>query len=611
MKQKRYSLWRNVRYVYQKVFYANKKLVYVIPLHMICELVVPLFASFIPAIAVGLITKEYQIGMFLLVMGVITGINMIFLYAKIRLYNYVSYENTNIRLIEFSIEHCVKLMTTDYINVEPQEKQVMIQKANNSFNSNWIGIELMMKSTPALLTNIVGLILYSFFISVLDLRIIIVLLLMSILNFILTYYARTYEEKHKKEYSKIDRQISYLYENSISLINGKDVRIYQMEEWFYRVFKNLIKSRTIWDQKVEFLYFLPKLSDNILLFVRDFFAYSILIQSVVNGRIDVATFTLYIGIIGGFSTWLKNAVEAFSNLSRANLGVKDYLEYADVKEEFNHGTSCLLPSELDYPLVIEFKNVSFRYPGSDKDTISNINLKIDGGSKLALVGINGAGKTTLVKLLTGMYYPTKGEILVGAQSIKDFNINDYQKLVGAVFQDVEILAFTIAKNIAAVGDDKIDYGRVRECLTLAGLGEKVESLKNKENTYLTQSISKDGILLSGGEMQKLMLARALYKDAPLMILDEPTAALDPIAESELYEKYNRLTKDKTSIYISHRLSSTKFCDRIIYLENGQIVEDGTHQELMEKKGRYSNMFDIQSHYYKEKMEGRESHVESI
>lgn len=435
---------------------------------------------------------------------------------------------------------------------------------------------------------------------------------MSILNFSLTHFARTYEEKHKNEYAKLDRQIAYLYENSISLINGKDVRIYQMEEWFYKVFKNLIKSNSNWNQKVEFLYFLPNISDNILLFVRDFLAYGILITNVVNGKIDVATFTLYIGIISGFSAWLTKAVEAFSNLNRANLGVMDFRKYMDIEEVFNHeNTSYPFASDLAYPLTIEFKDVSFRYPGADKDTISNLNLKSEGGSKLALVGINGAGKTTLVKLLTGMYYPTKGEILVGGKSIKDYNINDYQKLVGAVFQDVEILAFSIAKNVAASSDDKIDHAQVLKCLALAGLKEKVESLKDKENTYLTQSISKDGILLSGGEMQKLMLARALYKDAPLVILDEPTAALDPIAESELYEKYNSLTKDKTSIYISHRLSSTKFCDRIIYLEDGQIIEDGTHQELMEKKGNYSNMFNIQSHYYKEEMEGGDNHVESI
>jgi ABC-type multidrug transport system fused ATPase/permease subunit len=236
------------------------------------------------------------------------------------------------------------------------------------------------------------------------------------------------------------------------------------------------------------------------------------------------------------------------------------------------------------------------------DTISHFNLQINGGSKIALVGINGAGKTTLVKLLAGLYYPTEGEILINGRSIRDYNIEEYYRLIAVVFQDVEILAFTIAKNIAACSDDMINYERVRKCLEMAGLKDKIDELRDKENTYLTQSIDKDGIMLSGGQMQKLMLARALYKDSPIIILDEPTAALDPIAESEIYEKYNDLTRGKTSLFISHRLSSTKFCDRIIFLENGSIVEDGTHRQLMDKGGRYAEMFEIQSHYYKENSE---------
>jgi ABC-type bacteriocin/lantibiotic exporter with double-glycine peptidase domain len=504
-------------------------------------------------------------------------------------------------------------MTTDYVNVEPQEKQTMIQKAINALSSNWVGVESMMKNAPVLIVNLVGLLVYGLMMSTLDYLIVLVLLLMTVLNFSLTLYARTYEERHKKEYAENERQITYLYDNSVSLINGKDVRIYQMEDWFYQVFNSLIKTRVKRNQRVEIRYLLPTLSDNILLLVRDIIAYGILVEKVFTGDIDAATFTLLIGIIGGFTTWLTQAVNAYAELNRANMSVIDFRKYEEIEEAFHHGEGCSLPTLSEYPLSIEFKDVSFRYPGAETDTITHLNLKIDGGSKLALVGMNGAGKTSLVKLLSGLYYPTEGEILVGGKPVKEYNAKVYQRLIGAVFQDVEILAFSIAKNVAACREDKIDYKRVRDCLALAGLKEKIEGLKDGENTYLTQEISKDGILLSGGEMQKLMLARALYKDAPIMLLDEPTSALDPIAESELYEKYNDLTKDKTSIFISHRLSSTMFCDRILYLEQGQIVEDGTHQELMKRKGKYAKIYEIQSHYYKEsrKEEGYEAEAASF
>lgn len=602
----KYSLFKNMVYVYRKVFNFNKKLRFQIPLEMLSEVLIPIMATVIPPIAVGLITDKSSIQEFLLVMGGVTVLNAILLYLKQYLFTVIDMENTSVRIEEFFFENSKKLMKTDYPNVEPQDKQILIQKATNSFSTNWVGIEFMMKNTPKFFVNIVGLITYGAMISSLNYIIIIILILMAVLNFILASYARNYDEKHKEDYVKYDRKIDYLYKNSTSLINGKDARIYKMETWFHNVFQQLIKKRVTWNKRIEYRYFLPSLSDNILLFIRDIVAYSILISMVLDKKISPATFTLFVGVIAGFSTWLNEVVTAYSDLKRANMGVNDYRSYEEISEVFNHANGCEVPKVSDCPLTIEFKDVSFRYPGAERDTISNLNLEINGGSKIALVGNNGAGKTTLVKLLSGLYYPTEGKILVNGKSIKDYDIEEYYKLIGVVFQDVEILAFTIAKNVAACEESMIDYSRVNKCLELAGLKDKVDSLKDKEKTYITQGLNKDGILLSGGQMQKMMLARALYKNAPIIILDEPTSALDPIAESELYEKYNELTEDKTSLFISHRLASTKFCTRIIFFENGKVSEDGTHEELMNMNGKYAQMFEIQSHYYKEEVGGEEN-----
>jgi ATP-binding cassette subfamily B protein len=257
----------------------------------------------------------------------------------------------------------------------------------------------------------------------------------------------------------------------------------------------------------------------------------------------------------------------------------------------------LIPS-LTKPYEIKLENVSFRYQGAEKDTLKNINLLIKPGEKLAIIGLNGAGKTTLVKLICGFYEPSEGEIFLNGENIKKYNRRDYYQHFSAVFQDFPILPESIAINIAQTDMD-IELDKVAVCAGMAGLTEKINRLPKQYETPLRREIYEDGIELSGGEEQRLMLARALYKDAPIMVLDEPTAALDPIAESDMYNRYSDLTGGRTSIYISHRLASTRFCDRIILIEDGSIIEEGNHDALIKKGGQYANLFEIQSRYYKD------------
>jgi len=268
-------------------------------------------------------------------------------------------------------------------------------------------------------------------------------------------------------------------------------------------------------------------------------------------------------------------------------------------DRFNRNVGIPLPKKEELPCNIEFKDITFRYAGSESNVIEKFNLKIGKGEKLAIVGVNGAGKTTLIKLLCGLYHPSSGEILVNGNNICKYNRDEYYSILSAVFQDIYIMPISIAKNIALCKEEKIDRKRVLQCLKLAGLKDKIDTFTKGIDTKLMKSMNQTATDLSGGELQKLVLARALYKNAPIIILDEPTAALDPIAENELYLKYGDLTKDRTSIFISHRLSSTRFCDRIVFLHKGNIAELGSHDELMKLKGKYAQMFEIQSHYYKE------------
>ena len=242
-----------------------------------------------------------------------------------------------------------------------------------------------------------------------------------------------------------------------------------------------------------------------------------------------------------------------------------------------------------------------------------MSFKIKAGEKIALVGNNGAGKTTIVKLLCGLYPPVSGQIFVDGKLLwnSSMSVKQYMKTISVLFQDTNPFALSIAMNVASCDEKDMNRERIKESLKKAGLLEKVDTLIHKEDTYITQELDDDGVQLSGGEIQKLLLAKAIYKDGSLLVLDEPTSALDPIAESKIYEEYNRFANNKTAVFISHRLASTKFCDRILFLENGKIIEEGSHKELMEKGGKYREIFDIQSHYYAESTKDKKDNQEEL
>ena len=313
-------------------------------------------------------------------------------------------------------------------------------------------------------------------------------------------------------------------------------------------------------------------------------------------------FMLYFTAITSLSSTLTGFANRLNDIHKYDLQVTELRKAEKIATSRNRGQGIPVP---DGKIDIEFRNVTFRYPNAQDDTIRNLSFHIRPGERIALVGMNGAGKTTLVKLLCGLYLPTEGEILLNGHPVHDYNIRDYYSLFSAVFQDISFMPISLAENIACTTDSsRIDRTRVLYAIEEAGLGKRIEALKDGIDTLYDKEVNPEATDFSGGEKQKLALARAIYLGSPVLVLDEPTSALDPIAENEMYLKFDKISKEQTSLFISHRLASTRFCDRILHLENGRIIEEGTHAALMEKNGRYAEMFRMQSQYYKDEKEAR-------
>lgn len=399
--------------------------------------------------------------------------------------------------------------------------------------------------------------------------------------------------KASDEYSRLDR-IFYYFLNMFSDYNtGKEIRIYKEQN----LIEHTATDRLLSDGE----RILKRASMNtakqssfvaILGALVGFGIYLFIGVKGLYGLFGIGSLVLYCGafmqIIGGI---MKMAV-TFGKTAEMVPLVNYYFEIINRAGEMTYGNKVL---DLSGGFEIEFKNVSFKYPGAENYALQNVNLKIKNGEHLAVVGRNGSGKTTFIKLMCRLYDVTDGEILINGINIKDYTKDSIIKLYSVVFQDFKIFSTTLKENVCASGD--FDEGRFYVCLENADIKERTERMPNKENTYLYKDLDENGIEISGGEAQKLALARALYKDAPIVVLDEPTAALDPIAENEIYSRFNTFVQGKTAIYISHRLSSCAFCDKIAVFNNAKLAETGSHKDLLSAGGKYAELWNAQAKYY--------------
>ena len=412
--------------------------------------------------------------------------------------------------------------------------------------------------------------------------------------------------RHRDEAAALEKKMDYVSDKARSTVLGKDIRIFGMRPWLEAVYDKTLRAIDAFVERRERVYFWTNVIDAALTAVRNGLAYYFLLRQTLAGGMGAGDFLLCFSAVGAYAEQLNGVLAELGTLRRQSLELCTLREFLELPEPFRMEGGKPLPECPDGKYELRLDHVSFRYPGADKDALHGIDLTVHPGERLAVVGLNGAGKTTLVKLLCGFYDPTEGRVLLNGEDIREFNRQEYYTLFTAVFQKFSVLEATLEENVAQTREG-IDEARVRECLEKAGLTERVAALPDDLKTHIGREVFEDGVLLSGGEMQRLMLARALYKNAPILLLDEPTAALDPIAENDIYQKYAAMTVGRTSVFISHRLASTRFCDRILLIDGGVIAEQGSHEELLARGGKYAELFEVQSKYYREEGEndGRE------
>lgn len=500
-------------------------------------------------------------------------------------------------------ERIDRALCLNYQMLERPDVLDVHERATQATGGNNNGVEGMMNLMVTLGRNLVTILVTLAAVSVLDWRLVFCLFLLGVLQYL---YHRWIIKLDKREVwdklAPVWRQVNYMSRVTQDFDYAKDVRLFDMSVFL------LNKQRQVFARREERtdhhldLWYRHTVVTQVLYLVGKALIYAALFFAVLKKGMSIGNFTMYLALALAFSESLQQFLHRFGDYGRASLEVDDFRSFMEL--DLEEGADTIpIPEAKEY--TIEFHDVSYRYLKAEKDAVSHLNLTLHPGEKLAVVGLNGAGKTTMIKLLLRLYDPTEGCVTLNGTDVRKFKREDYYRLFSPVFQDVETFAFPMAENISMKVPEDTDRKRAEDVAFEAGLQEKVLSLRKGIDTELLKIVDEEGVDLSGGEKQKLALARALYKAAPVVVLDEPTSALDALAEQQLYERFDHMIGKKSAVYISHRLASTRFCDRVAMFRDGAMVEYGSHEELMAKGGEYAHMFEVQAQYYQEE-KGKEA-----
>lgn len=505
---------------------------------------------------------------------------------------------------QFQIQLNYLMYEADLQNIESPEYLSLKNKAERFINADGNGFGGVLRKASTIVSNaltLVGLISIISYLNIFVLLIFVILVLITSL-----FQSRVKKANISLDLERPEQERKLAYDSALfsEMKYAKEIRINSMGKWLVRRFGERYNILNSFYKKMEYNSLKLQMFTNVVSFIQQGIAYGYLIYSVIEGYFGIGSFTMYLNAVNSFSGSMMSLMEGVVDLLRFGDYYTAVADYMDVpKRQREQGLH--LPISIKVPPEIEFCHVSFRYPGQDKDVLHDINIKITPGEKLSIVGENGAGKTTFIKLILRLYQPTEGNILLNKRNIQDYDFDEYVQIFSAVFQDYALFSMSLRQNIV-LHDDNEEDKKIREIMISNGLGEKLELLENGLDTQIYKNFDESGFEPSGGEGQKIALSRAVYKDTPVVILDEPTAALDPRAEYEIYQNFHILVQGKTAVYISHRLSSAKFCDKIAVFRQGRIVEYGTHLELYQRKGLYYELFELQAKFYLEEENNEQS-----
>ena len=597
---KEFGFFSNLKFVLKVMKKYSPMLLFLLPVSAMISVGNRYTVSFLIKYIIDIATNHGTLQQRLITLG-------IFSVIFITLWNTNSWYNskTEIKCIlarmNLILEKNLITMTMPFIYTEDPNMLDCNQKASQAVGGNQQGVEGMMHIILNFSGSLGAVIAGLSIISTINFKIVILMIAIALANFFISNLANKWCKKHVwDELAPWWRKRWYMDIALGDFSYAKDIRMFGLKNYLTHKFQEINKIRFNYQKKNNRVWLLVSITSSFFWVISQVLIYIYLIRCIFAKTITIGNFTLYLSATATFFECvmsLLNSITNFLNNSRYVDDFRSFYEMPELRQNLPDQKTNLPKLQPQSHYEFEFQNVSFKYPRAERFALQNVSIKIKAGERLAVVGLNGAGKSTFIKLLLRLYQPTEGKILLNGTDIQTYDLNSYFKIFAPVFQEVNLFAMSFAENVSMKSLENTDKDLAHQSVVQSGLEEKLDSLEKGLDTQLLKVIYDDGIDLSGGQKQKLALARALYKNSPVVVLDEPTAALDAIAESKLYSDFDKLIGGKTSIYISHRLSSTQFCNNVAMFKDGKLIEYGTHESLLKQNGEYANMFKIQAQYY--------------